>query len=39
MAVALLGFFIGGVGYVSAWFDVWRKERAERKAAPAAPAE
>jgi hypothetical protein len=36
MAVALLGFFLGGVGYTTAWFDVWRKERAAGKAAPAA---
>lgn len=35
MAVALLGFFIGGVGFVTAWFDAWRKERAG--ATPAAP--
>lgn len=37
MAISLFGFFAGGVGYVTAWFNVWREERAETRAeSPAA---
>jgi len=37
-ALALAGFFAGGVGFVTAWFNVWRKERAGGGEEPAAPA-